>query len=429
MTERLVAIGLNHHSAPVELRERVAFDDEETMRALLDLQGTTEEAFVLSTCNRTELFAVSSAPDAATRLVEFVADRRSVPASELLEHGYAWDGEEAVRHLLRVASGIESMVLGESQILGQVRAAHGAAMEAGSIGRTLGRLLPLALEIGKRSRTETAIGRGFLSPSSVAVDLVRRLLGSLEDLCVLVIGAGESGEAALRALAEAGVRDLIVANRSIGRAEATAVQVGGRTIPWGELERGLAQADIVIASTGATSWVVTAELLERVMTQRPQRPLLCIDIAVPRDVEPAVGDLPGVHLHNIDNLEAVVARNREGRDREVAAVEQIIEEGVAEYREWSSAQQIVPTIGALYQRAEAIRRLEVDRTVRRLSGLTNEERDLIDVMTSAIVRRLLHGPVAALRARGADPDVGQLARYVQELFELPVDELETAGTP
>ncbi len=424
----IALLGVNHRSAPLALRERLALTDESVPEALRVLGDQADEAYVLSTCNRTELCVVAHDADPAEILFATLADRRDVSRDALAGHTYLFFDDAAVRHLLRVASGLDSMVLGESQILGQVRDAYNLALAEQTIGRTLGRVLPLALEVGKRARAETNIGRGAVSPSSVAVQLARRALGSLERRSVLVIGAGDAAQATVRSLADAGVGDILVANRSFDRAEAVASAVGGVAVPYADLVQALAHADIVISSTGASEHIVTAESLRQVVDRRDGRPLLCIDIAVPRDIDPAAAELPGIVLHNVDDLEALSEANLQDRGREVAAVEEIVEEGVLEFRTWHVAQQMLPTIGALYQKAEAIRRTELERTVRRLPGLSAQERDLLDVMTASIVRRILHGPVAALKARTGDPDAQDLAQFVQELFALPPGEFEAAGS-
>jgi glutamyl-tRNA reductase len=424
----IALLGVNHRSAPLELRERLALTDEQVPLALQALSADADEAYVLSTCNRTELYVVTRDSDPDEILFSILAERRNVARDALAGHAYLLAGDAAVRHLFRVACGLDSMVVGESQILGQVRHAFDLAQSEQSVGRVLGRVLPLALEVGKRARTETNISRGAVSPSSVAVQLARQALGDLEQRSVLVIGAGDAAQATVRSLADDGVAEIVVSNRSLSRAEAIASEVGGTAVPYAELSKALCRADIVISSTGAADHIVLADDLRVVAELRDQRPLLCIDIAVPRDIDPDAATIPSIVLYNVDDLEALCEANLKEREREVAGVEEIVEEGLLEYRTWYSAQQVLPTIGALYQRAESIRRTEMERTVRRLSALSAQDRDLIDVMTAAIVRRILHGPVAALKARTGDPDVQDLAQFVQELFALPPEEYEAAGS-
>lgn len=409
-------IGLSYRSAPMALRERVAFAEAELPSALRLLAQQTSECLILSTCNRTELHVVTKGLAVGEGVL---AEIRQVARAELGGHCYDLRDEAAVRHLLRVATGLDSMVLGETQILGQVRSAFETALRSGTVGRVLGRLVPLAVEIGKRAHTETRISRRALSPSSVAVELAHRCLGNLTPATALVVGAGDAGRATATSLQAAGVPRVLVANRSPERGRHLASSIGADSIPYTQLSRAIEEADIIIASTGASHHVLTEAMVREALAARHGRPLLCIDIAVPRDIDPAVADLPGVTLYNIDDLEDLCQENLRERTGEVAAVEQLVEEGMADYRAWRAVEPLVPTIGALYQRAEAIRRSELDRTLPRLRGLGGEERDLIDVMTASIVRRLLHGSVAALKARGHRPGAEQLAGLARELFGLP----------
>lgn len=409
-------VGINYRSAPMDLRERVALAEDDLPAALRTLGARTQECLILSTCNRTELYLVPGGPISGEGLI---AELRGLATAELQGHFYELSDEQAVRHLLRVATGLDSMVLGETQILGQVRTAFETALRNGTVGRILGRILPLAVEVGKRARTETGISRRALSPSSVAVELARRSLGDLTSASALVIGAGEAGRATARSLQAAGVWRVLVANRSPERGRHLASSIGAQLIPYGQLGSAIEQADIVITSTGASDHVLTKDLVLQALDRRQGRPLLCIDIAVPRDIDPAVANLPAVTLYNIDDLEEISQENLRLRVGEITAVEELVEEGIGDYRAWRAVEPLVPTIGALYQRAEAIRRSELDRTLPRLRGLAGEERDLIDVMTASIVRRLLHGSVAALKARGHGPGAEQLAGLARELFGLP----------
>ena len=418
MTQTLSLVGASHHTAPIDLRERLALPETGLPAALTMLLEEAREALILSTCNRTELYLVGD--DAAT---EALLERlRGLTNHELNGSCYRLEEEAAVRHLLRVASGLDSMVLGETQILGQVKDAFEVALATGTVGRVLGRVLPLALEVGKRARSDTAISRRALSPSSVAVELARQALGDLRPLSALVLGAGEAGRATARCLKDAGVSRILVVNRTAGHGTDLARLVGGDPLPYEEFGRGLVEADIVIASTGASEHVITAAHVAEAALRREGRPLFCIDIAMPRDIDPAVAKIPGVVLHNIDDLEAICEANLSGRADEIAGVETIVEDGLSDYLEWRAVEPLVPTIGALYQRAEAIRSAELERTVPRLHRLSEEDRDLIDVMTASIVRRLLHTPVSALKARARDPRAALLAELTQELFALPSED-------
>ncbi len=422
----LALLGLNHRSAAVELRERMAFTDEALPLGLRTLVARGNEAYILNTCNRTELYFVAEGPDLQEELVDFLAESRDILADEFQPHSYFLVDDDAARHLFQVASGLDSMVLGEDQVLGQVRGAFQGAQAAGTIGSVLGRLLPLALEAGKRVRTETNIGRGALSPSSVAVRLAQKTLGDLRLCSVLVIGAGDAGKATARSLAQAGVERIFVTNRTSPRADMISAAMPAVALPYEALDDALRQADIAISCTSASEHIISAHDLGAVMENRRERPLLCIDIAVPRDFDPEVMRIPGVHLYNIDDLEEASAENREERLREAAAAESIVDEAVEEYRAWRQTRALEPAIGALYERADAIRRGEVERTLNRLAPLRPEDRELIDLMTSSIVRRLLHGPVSALRDR-ADGNGNELAQLARELFGLAED--ETTASP
>jgi glutamyl-tRNA reductase len=417
-TRHISMVGASHHTASVDLRERLAFPEADLAAAIQSLLSISNEALILSTCNRTEIYVVGEDAPADSTLL---ADLRDVSVEDLADSTYQLQESEAVRHLLQVASGLDSMVLGETQILGQVRDAFDRAIAANGIGRVLGRLLPLSLEVGKRARSETTISRRALSPSSVAVELARQTLGDLRPLTALVVGAGEAGRAAARSLKDGGVSRTMVANRTPERGEALADLIGGEPLPYEDLVQGLIAADIVIASTGASDHVVTAEVVRDAMKDRTDRPLLCIDIAMPRDIDPEVAAIPGVVLHNIDDLEAICAANLRDRANEIAAVETIVEDGLADYLAWRAVEPLVPTIGALYQRAEGIRRAELDRTLARLDRLSEQDRDLIDVMTASIVRRLLHTPVATIKAHRGEERAADLADLTQELFALASD--------
>ena len=411
-------LGVNHRVAPIELRERVAFGPHQLASALQELRGLATEACILSTCNRTEIYVVGGHEPLIKDLISFLAQCRQVSEDEIRQHSYAAFEEEAARNLFRVACGLDSMVLGEDQILGQVRDAFERASAGEAVGATLDRLFRLALEVGKRARAETRIGRGALSPSSVAVALAREALGDLAQRSVLVIGAGDAARATLRSLVDAGASRILVGNRSMQRGTEAAATVGAQAIPYVDLVEGLTRADIVISSTASSEHVITASQVRAAMEHRPRRPLLCIDIAVPRDIDPIVAEIPQVHLYNVDDLERVGASHLKSRQREVSAVQTIIDEGVDDFRAWITARELAPTIGALYQYAEEIRQRELARTLRRLNGLSDEQRDQIDVLTASIVRRLLHEPVATLKAHGEDPEAPGLAQLIRELFAL-----------
>ncbi len=416
----ILVVGLNHKTAPVEVRERLAFPAETLGPALAALRAYVAEGVILSTCNRTEVYGlVGHVPTGAANLRRFLADFHRVPQADFEPYLYTLEHLDAVRHLFAVASGLDSMVLGEHQILGQVRRALEAARAAGTAGPILDALFRHAVHTGKRARTETDIGKSPTSVGSVAVALARQVLGDLSGRTVLVVGAGKMGEATCRALREAGADRVLVVNRTFRRAAALAAQLGGRAQAWARLPGALEAADIVVTSTGSVRPVVRPRLVRAVLSRRPGRPLVFIDIAVPRDVDPAVRGLPGVAVYDIDDLEGLCAAGRREREQEVALVEAIVAEEVASFTEWWRGRQILPTILALRRRAEAVRDAEVRRALRRLGGLSEEEQGVVRAMADAIINKLLHEPLARMKASA---DAGYYAEMVRRVFGL--DEAE-----
>ena len=409
----ITLVGISHKTAPVAVRERVAFGAEELPSALPRFGGG---AVLLSTCNRTEVYlaaphAISAGPVIA--LLRELKGEDGVPDDAF----YHLTGRDAARQLFRVAAGIESMVLGESEILGQVRAAFTAASAANTHNAVLSRLFHAAVRVGRRARSQTEIGRHAVSISSTAVALARRTLGDLSCRTVLVVSAGEAGKLAARSLAESGASRLLVTSRSARRARALAADLGGEPVPFEPLGQAMAEADIVISSSAAPRFLIARQEVAQAISQRDGRPLLLIDIAVPRDVEPAVRELPQVHLYDIDDLQALVEQNMGARRREVANVERIVEEELGRFGEWLRARGVVPTVAALRARADAVRQGEVARTFKRLRDLTPQQRDRMEAMANALVKKLLHDPIACLKG-----DDGE--RYVaaaRELFGLDDD--------
>ncbi len=407
--------GISHHTAPVEEREALAFAPTELPRALSRLRDELGAAVLISTCNRTELYATVPSEADAGRLVPLLLRLRDARVDP--SRFYVLTGLEAVRHLYRVAAGLDSMVVGESQIQGQVRDAFAAATDAGCVDGLLSRLFHTALAVGKRARRETAIGRWAASVGSAAVALARQVLGGLEGHTVLVVSAGGTGKLAARALAEAGAGRLLVTNRTYARAVEVARSLGGQPLAFSHLAEALTEADIVISATGAPGFVLGPQQVAPVLPRREGRPLVFIDIAVPRDVDPAVGSLPGVHLYDIDDLQEVAAPQGVHL-RDLRRAEAIVEEEAGRFQEWWQSLDVVPVIAALRQRAEEVRRRELERTLRRLPGLSDEDRQRIEAMTAAIVNKLLHRPIARLKD-GAD--IALYREVVADLFGLPLE--------
>lgn len=410
----VTCLGLNHRTAPVEERERFAFTPQELPTALVRLKETLGAAVILSTCNRTELYVTASdQPAVGDFLLGQLGGCKGVQADPskfyLLRHA------DAVRHLFQVAAGVDSLVLGESQILGQVRDALSEATQAGTLNGVLSRVFHSALSVGKRARSETNIGRYAVSISSAAVTLARKTLGSLADKTVLIVSAGSTGKLAAKSLARSGAARILVTNRTPERAAELAAGVGGSAVAFSRLPQALAEADIVISGTGAESFLLGPELVRPALARRNGRSLLLIDIAVPRDVDPAVRGLPGVRLYDIDDIEAVAQANLRGRQREVQRVVAIAEEEVESFLEWWRSLDLVPVVAALRQRAEEIRSRELQRTLRRLPELTEDEQARIEAMTKAIVKKMLDRPIARLKD-GAD--TGLYIEALQDLFEV-----------
>ena len=404
--------GVSHHETPVELRERFAFNTEQLVPALSRLPAGLG-ATILSTCNRTEMYIASEHPMERDEAIAMLVVSHGQPSPEGVAF-YHMEGAPAVQHLFRVAAGIESLVVGESEILGQVRGAFSAATAAGSGNAVLARLFHSALRVGRRARSETEIGAHGPSVAAVAVALSKRLLGDLRRKTVLVVGAGEAGQRCARALVQNGVGRLLVTTRRSGLAEEIARELYGVAIPFGQLTTAIAEADVVITATAAVEPIISAAEVAAAMTSRAERPLLVIDIAVPRDVDAAAREAPNVHLFDIDDLQAAAEANLEARRREVSAVEVIVRDEAVRFGEWLDAQAVAPTIATLSRRAEAIRAAEVQRTLSRLPKLDDADRRRIEAMSEAIVKRLLHEPVTRLRQSGTEQHIQAL----RDLFGL-----------
>jgi glutamyl-tRNA reductase len=404
--------GVSHHETPVELRERFAFAPDALAPALSRLPEGLGGA-VLSTCNRSELYLTSESPVERDEAVQALLRAHGDTPTEGVSF-FHLTGAEAVEHLYKVAAGIDSLVVGESEILGQVREAFSAATAAGSGNPVLARLFHSAMRVGRRARSETEIGTHGLSVAALAVSLSKRLLGDLRRKTVLVVGAGEVGQRAASALAQAGAGRLLVTTRRSELAIEIARQLDGSAIPFADMPRALFEADVVISATAAPEPIILTLDVMAAMAFRTQRPLMIVDIAVPRDVESSVRDIDGVHLFDIDDLQAAAEANLETRRREVGAVEAIVDEEAARFETWLAGRGVAPTIAALRQSAEATRVQELQRTLDRLPNLTESERQRLEAMTKALVNRLLHAPVTRLREGGAEKHLDA----VRELFEL-----------
>lgn len=425
----VVVVGLNYRTVPLELLERMSVTAAGLPKALADLRSrdSVAEAVVVSTCMRTEVYVLAERFHSAVGEVrDFLADFSFAPPEDFSDSLYSYYEDGAVAQLFRVASGIDSAVLGESEVLGQVRSSWERAAAEGAAGPVLGGLFRHALEVGKRARSETAIGRGTTSISQAAVEMAGERLGTLEGRRILVLGSGQMGKGMAVALAgrfgTPGRRhspaELVVASRSWPAAEALADRVGGRAVPFENVDAALAEADLVFTSTGAPSALLHVEDVTPVMAARQGRELLVVDVAVPRDVEPAVAEVPGITLLDIEDLRAYAEMGMLERRREVAGVDTIVEAEVARYMAASTARELTPLIVALRQRAEGVRTAEIDRYRSRLVGLDDRQREAVEGLTKGILAKLLHEPTVRLKDAAGSPSGDRLAEAVRTLFDL-----------
>jgi glutamyl-tRNA reductase len=421
----LVAVaGMSHRSAPVEVRERVAFPPcagRSFLRRLKD-EGVVSEAVLLSTCNRTEVYSVVEEEGARARVLDLLAEDRGVERASLEQDTYWLTDAEAVRHLYRVASSLDSMVVGEGQILGQVREAYRAATEEHCAGQILNRLFHTSLRVGKKIRSETGIGDSPLSVPRVAVKLAEEVFGDLAGRRALVLGAGDMSELVVKHLKDRGVADLLIANRTPERARLLAERVGGRAVAFDALTAELPEVDVVVSSTGSGEWVVQSETVAGALEARSE-PLFFIDIAVPRDVDPVVQTLGSVYLYDIDDLQAVVERNAEGRQDAAEEGEAMISPAVLEFTGWLSTLHVVPLIQELRNGAEQIRHHELARALDRME-LSPEEAASVERMSHSLVNKLLHGPIQEIKARaeaGSPIESSEVRRRLMVLDDLDVE--------
>ena len=413
----LLVIGASHKTATLSLRERLSLPEGRAASLLGELVRATEvhEAVAISTCNRTEIYLVAADPvDAESLALSALSRQAGIRPTELLGNLYSLRGTDAVHHLFSVAAGLDSMILGENEIQGQVRRAYELALVEGTTGPITNRLFRDALSAGKRARTETGIGRSRVSVSSMAVELAEQVLGDLESRRVLVIGAGENGEVTARALADRGVHSIFVANRRYDRAIGLAARFGGEAVRFDEMPELLTQADIVVSCTASPHQIIGREELALVLEERAGRPLLMMDIAVPRDIDPNVRDLPGLTLYDMDDLQHAVARNMSGREAEAVKAGRLVELEVERFSRWLGSLDIVPTITALRERGDDIVAQVLRENHERWESVSENDRRRLEVMARAVVSRLLHEPT--LRLKDSDGDRAYV--YVDALREL-----------
>jgi glutamyl-tRNA reductase len=421
--------GMNHGSASLELRERVAFPEAGLQDAVGRLVRAPEvrEGVIVSTCNRTEVLVHAPAADAGVALRRFLSAERGVSLEDLERHCYLHADQEAVRHMFRVASSLDSMVLGEAQILGQVKEAYAAAQRARSLGTVLDGLMQRAFAVAKKVRTETGIARYPVSMAHAAIGLARDIFGDLRDRRVLILGAGEMARLAARQLFDEGVRSVVVANRSFQNGSELARELGGTAIPMDRMAEELEAADIVIASTAAPHPIIHHEEVLRISRTRRGRPLFIIDIAVPRDVDPRVNEIDNVYLYDLDDLQGVVRSHQDERRHEAALAESIVDREARAYMAWLSALQIAPMIVDLRRRLHSLGEGELRRFRSRLAGLTPDQEKTLGEMTEGLVNKLLHHPIQALKRAAADGG-GERLSILREIFGLDREEIGEAAT-
>jgi glutamyl-tRNA reductase len=417
----LLLVGLSHKTAPIELRERVDFQARGLDRAVQELARSraTREAVVLSTCNRAEVYA---ACDDLTRsradVVTFMSAYHGVQHTDISPHVYDVADIQVARHLFRVAAGLDSLVVGEPQILGQVKEAHTVASEAQAVGPVLNRLFHASFAVGKRVRTETALGSGAVSISYAAVALAKKIFGEMRGRHVLVIGAGEMGKLTALHMKSQGASHVTIISRTMAHAARIAEAIGGSAAPWDEMDSALAASDVVITATGAASPILTKARVEAVMRRHRNRPLFVVDIAMPRDVEAAAGEIEQVFVYNIDDLQATVRENLARRTNEVARAEAIVGEEVDKFDAWFRSRSAIPTVVALRQRFETIRRAELERLDFKMAALPAEARARVDEITHLIVEKLLLTPTEQLKTLGDAQTVGAYSEALTRLFGL-----------
>ncbi len=429
--DTIVLLGVNHKTTPLEIREKMALSGgyEEPLQALGAIRGL-KEYYLLSTCNRVEVIYTTASPEETRRdVLEFLFGR-AVPAADLERYVYHFEDEEAVEHLFMVASSLDSMIVGEAQILGQLKEAYRYASGQKTSGLILNKLLHKSFFVAKRVRTETRIGASAVSISYAAVELARKIFGRLDDKSVMLIGAGEMAELAAEHLVGQGVAGVVVANRTLERAVKLARRFNGRAVSLDEVVEQLEQVDIIISSTGATGTILSKKDVRPVMRERRNSPLFFIDIAVPRDLDQDINDLDNVYLYDIDDLQNVVEMNKSERDREAVKAERIVHEETLKFGSWLDNMEVTPTIVELRRQGEEICRVEIEKTLARLSDLSPKQQRSIEKMASAIVSRMLHNPMQYLKdGNGNSKCVNRQERIntVRELFRLDNGNSDRSG--
>ena len=417
----IVLIGMNHKTAPIDIRERLSLScgDESSTLAELKQLPAVEEALYLATCNRVEILAgVQSVPEAESGLKELLFRNGNLPAEEMSRCLYTYQGEAALRHLFRVASSLDSLIMGEPQILGQVKDAYRLAVDHQATGVTLNKALHCAFHTAKRVRTETAIANHAVSVSYAAVELAKKIFGLLEEKTVLLIGAGEMSELAARHLIKSGIRKILVANRTHARAVQLAEDFHGTPVAFDHLDAALGEADIVISSTGAPGYILSPAMIAPALRRRKNRLMFLIDIAVPRDIDPLVAEMDNVYLYNIDDLQEIADTNMKIRCGEAQKAERIINDEVQKYLVWFNTLEVVPTIVSLREKVEAIVRDELSDSGGWFRNLSDDDRKAVEILVNSIVNKILHDPVTMLKEESQDQGGRLYVAALRKLFRL-----------
>ena len=414
---QLALIGLSHKTAPVEVRERLAFENgdlAEALRSLVARDGVSE-AMIVSTCNRVEVL-VETPDDSLVR--EFLCSYHRVPIDSIVNHLYTLRNNDAIRHVFRVAASLDSMIIGEPQILGQVKEAYRLAADAGTVGLHIGSVMDRAFVVAKKIRTETGIAQSAVSVSYAAVELARKIFGNLEGKSVMIIGASKMGELAAKHLKRAGVSMVLVTNRTFERAVEMARMFDGAAIQFEQLSAHIDRADIVISSTGAPHFVITKPQAEQIIRQRKNRPMFFIDIAVPRDIDPAVNEIDNLFLYNIDDLQQVVDDNINERISEARRAEQIVDQEVQAFAAKLQSREVVPTIVELREALEKLRRDEIERNRKHLGPMSAAQEEAVDRLTRSMINKILHQPISQLKEMAHHPDGPEYVRLVRKIFNV-----------
>lgn len=414
-------LGVSHQTTPVEIRERLAFSNQRLTDALLGIKALPEvnEDLIISTCNRTEIVAVIKKEGSGLeRIRSFVLEFQGIEEGNLPDGFYVYKGRDAVEHLFRVASSLESMVVGEPQILGQVKDAFQCAQQAGVLGTILNSLFTQAIRVAKKVRTDTGIAKNAVSVSFAAVELARKIFGDISDKTILLIGAGEMSELAAKHLITNGVKNLIVANRTWERAQALAKEFNGEAVLFARILDILDRADIIITSTGAPHYILNKGHIHQAMRRRKNRPIFLIDIALPRDIDPEVNRYDNVFLYDIDDLQNVIDANIKEREKEAKRASEIISKEVDQFIKGCEMMAVMPTIAQLRSFMEGIRKRELERALSEIPNIENGQREVLDAMTSAIIKKILHRPIVRLKTEEDADALKSLIRATEELFNL-----------